>query len=229
MSTRNRINRNSGISIIEALLAIAVFGVLAAGTLSLVWEPLTAAGTTDERTRAMFLAQEGIDAARAIRNDEWKVAADGAHGIDKTSGKWVFSGTSDVDGIYTRVVTVDPVNRDGSGDIVTSGGTVDVRTKKVTSTITWNSIFGGNKSLSYETYLTNWNTYDWTETTDSDFNAGALTSAVVQGTGDAAEVTLATAATGKVWELHGSGTTVTQTSDTDFNAGTLSDTVVTGT
>src|SRR5260221_3387378 len=50
----------------------------------------------------------------------------GGEGIARNgSGVWAFSGASNVLSKYTRVLTVSDVQRDGSGNIVASGGTVD--------------------------------------------------------------------------------------------------------
>ncbi|MEK9152152.1 MAG: hypothetical protein AAB692_02200, partial [Patescibacteria group bacterium] len=87
--------RAPGATILEALLAIAVFGVLAAGTLTFVVSAIGGPGLPAERERAIFLADEGLAAARSIRNDGWTGLTAGAHGIAQSGGKWIFSGPSD--------------------------------------------------------------------------------------------------------------------------------------
>ena len=52
---------------------------------------------------------------------------------------------------YTRNFYVDAVQRDGSGNIVSSGGTVDPSTLKVTAEVTW----GGNTTTSSD-YISRW-------------------------------------------------------------------------
>ena len=58
--------------------------------------------------------------------------------------------TYPIDGIFRRTVIFYPVSRDVNDDIVSSGGTIDARTKKVVVTTTWTT--GGvsnSKSLSF--------------------------------------------------------------------------------
>src|SRR5947208_2334383 len=93
-SQKSKVKSPRGFSIIEAVLAMAVFGVLAAGVLTYVFLPLTAASRTAERARAIFLVDEGLEAARSIRNDAWTNLVNGPHGIAKTAS-WAFSGASD--------------------------------------------------------------------------------------------------------------------------------------
>ena len=79
---------NRGASIIEVLLAVAIFGALAASVLVFVWEPMTGSGSASERERAVLLAEEGLDAARSVRNSAWTDISDGAHGPSKSGGRW---------------------------------------------------------------------------------------------------------------------------------------------
>lgn len=207
-------------------MSVAVFGVLAAGVLRLVWEPLVTVSVAENRSRASMLAQEGLDAVRSIRNDAWTNLTDGSHGIDKSGGTWAFSGSSDLTDGFTRVIAVESVQRDGSNNMVESGGTTDVRSKKITATITWDSVFGAAKSLNYTTYVTNWNTYDWTETTDSDYGSGTLTDTIINETGEDAEIILESTASDGSWTKYIRGEE-THTVDSDFTPGSTNNVVVT--
>ncbi len=217
-----------GATILEVIFAIAIFGVLAAGILGMVWTPLTSAGSASERAQAMLLAKEGVEAAESIRSEGWLGLTNGQHGVAVVADKWAFSGTSDETDIFTRVVTVEDVERDGVGDIVASGGTVDPRTKRIVSLVSWPSLYGGIKTVEYVAHLTNGNTYDWLQTTDTDFNAGTTFQTAVTGTGESASVELAQQDMDKEWTLSG-GDVYVQTTDTDFGPGTFTNTAVSGT
>ncbi|MFA6604124.1 MAG: prepilin-type N-terminal cleavage/methylation domain-containing protein [Patescibacteria group bacterium] len=226
---------SKGFSIIEALVAIAVFGVLAAGTINLVAGPMIASSEARERSRASFLAEEGIEAARSIRNASWMNLTAGDHGLAKTT-VWSFSGnyddTAEGNLMFRRVVAIEPVSRDGGGNIVASGGSVDPRTKKITATVNWISGFGLARNAVASAYFTNWNVYDWRQSTDTDFNAGVMNNVRTVGSGENASVELAPAATTKIWtpregtlEIHnsaafwGQGTFIdTETYDTGTEA-----------
>ncbi|KPJ85933.1 hypothetical protein AMJ57_01315, partial [Parcubacteria bacterium SG8_24] len=198
MPTRTRDNRihratgggSRGVSILEALLSLAIFGILAAGVLIFVIGPLDFAGGSGQRERAVFLAEEGIAAVRSVRNDGWTGLAAGTYGLSKSTGKWAFSGTSDITDIFTREIVVEAVNRDVSGDIVTSGGTPDPRTRRVTSRVSWNPPLGVAQSVELSAYLSDWNVFDWKQTTDADFSGGTTYQTQVAGSGEGASIQL---------------------------------------
>jgi hypothetical protein len=224
----------SGQSLIELLFAIGVFALFAIGIAGLTYEGLIGSEQSDERTQAVFHAHEGVDATRSIRDLEWKSLVNGAHGLDDTLGYWEFSGVSEViDTVYTRTITVSDVERDGSGDIVLGGGTVDPRTKLVRSEVTYTPDFGIPHTVAVEAYVSDWAVFDWFETSDTEFSLGTDSDTEVVGTGVLAGVQLLDGAGGgggvdPVW-VFGGGPFFLDTSDTDFGAGTLSDTQVTDT
>jgi hypothetical protein len=55
-----------------------------------------------------------------------------------------------IDGVFDRTVTISNVSRDSNDNIVSTGGVIDSRTKKVLVTVTWSK--GGvlnSKSLTF--------------------------------------------------------------------------------
>jgi hypothetical protein len=87
------------------------------------------------------LAEEGLEVLRNLRDESFTNLTDGPHGIATSGSQWVFSGTQDVTDIFTRQIEI---------------GTIDSKTKQITSTVTWqqNPQRGGQVVLS--TRLTNW-------------------------------------------------------------------------
>jgi len=112
-------------------------------------------------TEATSFAEESIEVVRVLRDENWttNIAA-------LTSGttyypvistdKWTLTTTNPgvINNLYTRTVVVEDVGRDANHDILSSGGTPDDNTKKVTSTITWTEN-GRNKQVVLEAYVTN--------------------------------------------------------------------------
>ncbi len=209
---------------------MAVFGLLASGTITLVLGPIAAAGDAAERGRAVFLAEEGIEAARSIRDESWTLLAPGAHGLARAA-KWSFSGPGDAvtDGnlTYFRTVTVEPVGRDISGNVVTSGGSVDPRTRLVTAQVTWTSFLGIARSVRSSAYLTHGNAFDWLQTTDVDFGPGSKNGTAVVGSGASASVQLAPATVAKSW-TSAEGNLIVHKDSALWGSGTFTDTQVVG-
>ncbi|MEK7583783.1 MAG: GIY-YIG nuclease family protein [Patescibacteria group bacterium] len=141
---KNRLKRFlslTGFTLVEVVVASAVFLIIVAafgGAMIYSQGGMTRAG---ERGRASFLALEGSEATRAMRDASFVALTDGQHGLAVSGGLWVFSGTSDVTGIFTRQVTV---------------GTIDADRKRVTSTVTWLQPQGRPGSVQLVTNLTNW-------------------------------------------------------------------------
>lgn len=226
-----------GLSLLEIIIAIGVFAVLAAGLLNLVIVPLYSSGNVAGQERGMYLGQEGIEAAKAIRNTGWNQLTLGAHGLLSTGGKWTFSGASDNSPLgcvtgsadcYTRVVTVSAVSRSGAkcdGDIVTSGGCVDQRTKLIGADVTWTTGFGAAQALHYATYVTNWDNFSRAYDTAADFGTGGPSNMIAVVGGE----DVVTVAPGEAGWTSSGGVNVTSTTDVDWNAGTPSSVTVSGT
>lgn len=162
-----RKRKNRGISVVEVILAVAIFMTFATGAIVVVLQGLSSNALGSEETAASQFASEGIEAVKSIKNQNFaNLASCGVNcttgtGITKTAGVWVFSGTNNVftDGkTYTRTIKVEDVQRDASppnGNIVPTG-TPDPDTKKVTSTITWNRKGSQTNTLTLTSYLTDW-------------------------------------------------------------------------
>ena len=181
MSIVQRLNQR-GQSLVEIIVALAIFSLVALATSILFLDSITSLRVSNELSEATALVYEGIDASRSIRDNSWLDLATGTHGLDDTSGSWAFSGSPETVGDYTRTVTVEDVDRDGSFNIAGSG-TNDPRTKLVTVDVSWNSR-GSTQSTSVEAYLTDWNVFDWVEDLTAEFSLGSFSSTETQTSGD---------------------------------------------
>lgn len=119
-----RTPRTSGQSLVEILVAIGVFLVVAGSVIAVISGGQDLLSDTLQATHSAEYAVEGIEATRAIRDADWGALTDGAHGVTLSGGSWQFSGASDTRDIYKRVVTV---------------ATLDPNTKIATTTITWST------------------------------------------------------------------------------------------
>ncbi len=150
-----------GFSLVEGIVASAVTLVVILGIITVFSATIRAASTNVSRIQASFLQEEGIEVARILRDNSWSinVAAQSAGvpfyiAYDGTT--WKATTTPQyIDGRFLRTITFDNVYRDAtSKDIVTSGGTIDTDTKKVTASVAW-SDRGATSTYSLQTYLAN--------------------------------------------------------------------------
>jgi len=144
-------------SLIEIILAIAIFMILAVTGITTILHSFSVNKLGEEQTNADLYAQEGLEAVRSIKNQGWSnISADvQTKGLQSSNGYWEFNGTGDSKDKYTRTILISSVNRDGSGNIIESGGSVDPDTLKVTSAVSWNFSGPRNDVVTYSTYLTN--------------------------------------------------------------------------
>ncbi len=133
-----------GFSLLEALLASSLLAIVLTAVTGIAVYGQQSSQVAGNQQRALELADEGLQATRSIRDGSGGFAAVtmGPHGVSLTANsQWQYSGTSDVNGIYTRVVTV---------------ATIDANRKSVVSTVTWAKTPQRNGSVSVSTYITNW-------------------------------------------------------------------------
>jgi len=134
------------------------------------------------RNDGLLYAQEGLEATRNIRDRDYLDLVNGDHGLQLVSDMWSFIAAPElVDNYYSRTITVSEVYRDGNGDIADTG-TLDLETKKITSTVTWDWKGILPQSVSLSTYLTDWTGDQWIQTTCSEFTGGSFTQTETQVT-----------------------------------------------
>ena len=95
-----------GFSLVEVLLSGSLFGLIVAALLSAYLYGQESSSLSGNRARAVFLAEEGLEAVRNIRDEDYANLTNGTHGLDKSTNEWIFSGSSDTTGIFDREVVI---------------------------------------------------------------------------------------------------------------------------
>jgi Tfp pilus assembly protein PilV len=133
--------RSGGFSLVEIIVAVAFLAVIVTALTAVLFYGEETTALSGNRSRAVFLAEEGLEATRNIRDAAYTNLIDGTYGLATTGNIWVFSGSSDTNGIFTRQI------------IIGSGGT---NRKVATSTVTWQQNLQRSGSVSATTELANW-------------------------------------------------------------------------
>jgi len=152
---------NKGFGMVEAVISVSIaasFIVILSGA---NFAYSTLAFGQSNKIQATFLAEEGLEAVRFLRDDSWKKNIEPfATGADYfpafTGTRWTLNPTSATStvGIFERKVVFQPVSRDASDNIVASGGTVDPNTLLVMVRVSWQEK-GRDYNKVMSTYITN--------------------------------------------------------------------------
>lgn len=119
-------NYERGQSLIELLVAIAVF-VIVVGSLSfLILDSYVSGRLAQEMTIADYLAEEGLEAVQSIRDNNWLNFNTGEHGLAISGNNWVFQGNQE---------DISSQLRGGVRKIIIED--IGLDRKKVTSEVTW--------------------------------------------------------------------------------------------
>lgn len=138
------------------MTAVIFISVLLTASYSVFSLSLTTAEKSRQYNLAELLAHDLLELTVSKRNENWNALTPGEYHFtkDEVLGLLFVPGNETVDE-FTRSVVISAVARDSSGNIVTSGGTTDPRTFKVTSTVTWQ--YGTeNHKVELVRYLTDW-------------------------------------------------------------------------
>ena len=183
-----------GQSLIELLVTIGLASILLPALLTGLLASREGRAQQEQRLIAMSLLKEGEEVARSVREKDWnEFSLNGTYHPVVSGTSWSLAiGAETIMG-YTRQILVEDVNRDAGGTIVTSGGSPDPSTKKVTVSVSWGTPIPS--SVSSTLYLTRYKSVNYKETTESDFNAGTKTGVVVTNT-DGGEVVLGAGGSG---------------------------------
>lgn len=152
--------KSSGFGLIETVVGAAIISVVLFGLAEVGQFAFRTADESNLRLRAAFLAEEGIEAVKTMRDAGW--AANIAplnlnqdYYLQFLGNAWRLDALPQplVDGLFDRRVVFREVERNASDDIVAGGGAADSSSRKVTVTVTAN-IRGRTISASIATYLT---------------------------------------------------------------------------
>ena len=156
----------SGFSLVELILAVALFGLFATAFIGLLVVSYDSDVQAAQRDRATLYAQEGMDAVFSIRRQGWNLLNNGTYGLTDTNGYYEFFGSSNVlEDLYTREITITDACRDGGGELTDCPGVgADLKVKKVTATVSYTGLTGFAHEIVFSTYLSTWQTAIWTQT-----------------------------------------------------------------
>jgi len=192
----SHIQNEVGQSLIELLIVIGLLAILLPAITAGLITSREGKPQQERRIHAAQLMKESQEVMRSIREASWSnIETNGTYHPTQNGTAWTLTaGPEVIDGLMTRQIEIEDVQRDGNNQIVTSSGSVDPSTKKITTTLSWNvPIITSTSSTMYLTrYLDN-TTY--IQTTEAEFNAGTLSDVIVTNTAGG-EVTLGSGGSG---------------------------------
>ena len=154
-----RIATAGGFTLVEVIVACAIITSSIFAVMSAAEKGITVSQDALKQMQGSLLLEEGAEAVKSIRDASWTNISGLTLGstyylsYNNTTNLWSLSTTptSTIDSTFTRTVTLAAVSRDTNDDIVSSGGTVDSRTKQITITLSWSDSPGVTitKTLSF--------------------------------------------------------------------------------
>ncbi len=138
------IKKNKGFSLVEVLIACSIISISIFTIMSGASRGIQLSGLALRQVQAGFLLEEGAEAVKTIRDSGWSNITNVTNNylsFNTNTNLWSLTQTPNtIDSIFTRVVSIESVNRDSSSrDILESGTYADSGTKKVTIIVSWNS------------------------------------------------------------------------------------------
>lgn len=168
--------KEEGQSLVEILIAVSIAAIVIGAAAYGISFILSATSVNQQRQAATALVGDLMNKARTVADANWldiynladKGATSTYHVVASGTTLMVATSTQSItiDGInYTVSFSVENVSRDASDNIVTSGGTNDPSTQKITATVEWPA-GGGTPKFQVFDYLTRWknrvfNQNDW--------------------------------------------------------------------
>ena len=145
-----------GFGVVEIVIGSALISIALIGLIAVFQSSLVASREAGRKITATFLAEEGMEAVRLMRDRSWTnisgLSTTTTYYLTFTGGTWATTTVSvSTFGTYYRTIRVSDVSRDVSDDIAGSG-TWDSGTKKITADVSWQKR-GATTTISLSSYL----------------------------------------------------------------------------
>ena len=133
--------------VIEVFVAASIIAVTILAATAVAQKSISLSRQATHGAQAAFLLEEGEETVRIFRdNNTWAnfttiFNTSSTYYIPPDVSSWTSTlpttSSGNLVGIFTRTMTIANVNRDGTTDDISSGGTNDPGTKLVTITVSW--------------------------------------------------------------------------------------------
>jgi hypothetical protein len=133
--------KNRGFIALEALLSASTLIIFFIAFIGVIIYNQRIYEDLGNRQRAVFLAEEGLEAAKNIRDNDYASLNDGTYGIGNNSNQWVFSSLPDATEVFSRQINI---------------STISSEEKQVDCIVNWTSRNNIPQSVSLTTYLSDW-------------------------------------------------------------------------
>ncbi len=187
-----------GASLVEVLVAIGITSIMLPAILTALISANAAKPAAQQQALASGFLRSLTEETRSVRESGWSnIATNGTYHPITSANAWTLASGSATSGNFTQQIVISDVQRDSSGTIVSSGGTIDPNTKLVTATVSWTKPIGS--SISSQAYFSRWQSNAaWLQTTQANFSAGTLNNTTSSATGGG-QVQITAAGHGVSW------------------------------
>jgi len=144
---------------VEVIIASAIIAVVLVAVITVYQNMARISLDNTENIQAAFLLEEGAEIVRIWRDNNWSNITSNTVGAtyrpywDGTN--WIATTSPYLIDASDRTVVFSNVYRDGSFNIVNSGGTLDSNSRKATITVSWSSFGNATNTKSLEMYIFN--------------------------------------------------------------------------
>ena len=153
-----------GSGLVEILVAIFIFSIILGALINASSAYFSGVGANLLSTKAAYLAEEGIESVKTIRDSNWNnisALLDNTNyylyfdTASSTNNIWKATTTASIiDNNFIRTFKVNYVYRDANGRIISSGGSLSTTTEKLTVSVSWVSN-NSTTTKSLSTYIAN--------------------------------------------------------------------------
>lgn len=140
----NNFSKNRGFSLVELMVAFSIFLVFVSAIFTVASISVKQVRHAVNVERATALAEEGLEASRNIRDQDFDNLNNGTYGLSSATSEWEYVGTSDDINIFNREINIVEVDSDQ---------------KRIEVNVAWDDSISTNNTVSVASYLTNWRKY----------------------------------------------------------------------
>lgn len=187
--------RLNGFSLAELLLGMALFALLITSVASFSIDAVRAVRNSSTKVVAAQRIQEMSNALLLNKDALWSTIISNTNAGSKSlvyqNNTYTFQDGAVSDIGISLQLSITQAYRDALGNIVTTGGTLDIHSRAITFTAQWVDFLGISNAVSSTVYVSDWNTLKLLQTTDTEFATGTNNGTAITKTADG-EVTMET-------------------------------------